>query len=120
MNIASTIAKYGIPRTTVARIARVPLASVSRFCRDRCLVSANYADRITAAVKSITDVLEEIERWRPKFAAEGALLPKPCLHDVEELKILIRQNEARERQITAAEHEANELAAANAARLSNL
>lgn len=92
MNVAGQIACYGIPKTTIALVARVPASDVSRFLRDRSLVTANYAARITAAVKDIVAVIEAFEASRLALAASGVPFFKIDLRDVKALRQLIEIN----------------------------
>ena len=92
MNVATQIASYGIPKTTVALVARVPASDVSRFLKGPTLVTANYAARITAAVKDIAAVIDAFEASRSALAASGVPFFKIDLRDVKALRQLIEIN----------------------------
>jgi hypothetical protein len=94
MNIQKLIVDNKIPKTTIAEVAGVPLASVSRMLRNSQLVSPNSASRIETAVVDIVAVIEAFDACRPTFAASGLPLPKIDLRDGSGLKELIRLDKA--------------------------
>jgi hypothetical protein len=86
MNTKNLIEKYQIPKVTVAILARLPAADVSRYLRDRSLVSGNYQSRIEEAVANIVGVLDAYKVAQAECSGPSLRLD---LRDVAGLKQLI-------------------------------